>query len=460
MPSKKVVQDIIPSSRRSIRLVPLKRDEIDEEIEDVKEIKKTRSSKVKVSDKQIEEIEEEDIPVVKKPVNLPKTKKARSGFPKILIFFIILACIAIIGIAVSLFYSKAIVTITPEKLDLNVSGNFIAKKEAGTDDSLGYQIISISDQSSKTIPATDGPLVQTKAKGSVTLYNSFSSTTQRIVAGTRLANNDGLVYKTTTSVTIPGKKIVQGKLVYGSIVVGVIADQAGSNYNMKPLELKGDFKFVGYKGTDKYDGFFGRIKSDIVGGFSGKKKIISAELQKTAVNDLKKEIEAKLLARLVASVPNEYTMFNKSYSIEYQDLASSTEIKNMAEINMKGTIYGVIFNSKSLISYIAKKEIQERRLIDYKIEGLKGLSFKIINDKDFSPKKGNILSFSLNGPLKIMGVIAENELKAKLVGLKVKEIDSVIKDNPSVKYATVLLTPFWMRSFPASTDNISIEYKQ
>jgi hypothetical protein len=453
MPSKKVVQDIIPSARRSIRLVPLNRAEQDEEIIDeveLKETKRVRTTKARPMDEQEE---------IKKTTNPKKVKSGRSGFSKILIFLIILGCVAIIALAISLLYSKAIVTVTPEKLDLNVNGNFIAKKDVGTDDSLGYQIITISDQLSRTIPATDGPLIQTKAKGAVTLYNAFSSTTQRIVAGTRLSSNDGLVYKTATSVTIPAKKIVQGKVVFGSVAVSVVADQAGANYNMKPLDLKGDFKFIGYKGTPKYDGFFGRLKTDITGGFSGKKKIISPGLQQATIAELQKEIEAKLLARVTASIPNDYIMFNKSNTIEYQDLATSTEIKDMAEISLKGTMYGIIFNSKSLINFIAKREIQDRRLTEYKIEGLKSLVFKTINDKDFSPKKGNTLSFSLSGPLKVIGVISENELKSKLVGIKVKEIDTVIKDNPSVKHATVLLTPFWMRSFPASVDNITIEYK-
>ncbi len=462
MVTKKVVQDIIPSSRRSIRLVPLARTEKKEkEIE--KNIELEKDEDIQNEEEIIEnKVKEKKVIKEKERVKVSEKDKKPSSkgrFSKIVIFGIILISVALIGLALSLLYSKAIVTVTPERLDLNINGNFIAKKDSNTFDSLGYQVITISEQANKSIPATDGPLVQTKAKGTVTLFNSFSSTTQKIVAGTRLTNTSGLVYKTLSTVTIPGKKILQGKVVFGSVVVGIIAEQAGANYNIKPLDLTGDFKFLGYKGTTKYDGFFGRIKADIVGGFSGNKKTISTTAQTDAANELKKTIESKLLARVAATIPTGYMMFEKSYTIEYQDIASSTDQKNLADVSIKGILYGVIFNSKTMIDFIAKKQIQDSRLLDYKIDGLKSLTLKIVNDKDFSPKKGNTLSFNLLGQIRITGIINETELKTKLIGLRVKEIDNVIKTNPSVKYATVLLTPFWMRSFPNSPEKITIDYK-
>ena len=470
MQAKKVVQDIIPTSRRSVRSAPLTREsrvkrserandeEIIEESEPV--TRKTRSNSNIVGADKIK-IHKEDVAVIvgNKIPEQKRKKTKRPGFPKALIFLIILICVIIIGIALSLLYSKAIVVVTPEKLNLNVSGNFIAKKDVTNSDTLGYQVVTLSDEASKPITATSGPLIQTKAKGTVTLYNSYSTTTQKIVAGTRLVNNSGLVYKTLTTVTIPGKKMVSGKLVFGSIPATVIADQAGENYNARILDLTGDFKFIGYNGTDKYQGFFGRLKTDITGGYNGKKIIISPELDKAVNDELQATIEKKLLAKVASVVPDGFVMFNKNYTMDYQREASSTNAKDSSLINMKGTMYAVIFNSKALLNLIASKEIQNSRLVNYKVDGINQLNFNLINDKDFSAKKGNTLSFSLNGPVKIAGIINENELKTKLLGLNAKGIDSVIKENPSVKYATVLLTPFWMRSFPNSLDSITIEYK-
>ncbi len=469
MALKKVVQDIVPSPRRSIRSIPISRTKSEKrEDEIVKEEIKPQIRIAKEPRKKFERSltedrlgsdggsDEENISV---PTKIKKVGKKKGKFSKILIFLVILLCITIISIALSLLYSKAIVAVMPEKLDLNVNGNFIAKKDANIDDSLAYQIVTISSEANKPIVAVDGPLVQTKAKGTIVLFNSFSSTTQKIVAGTRLTKDNGLIYKTLTTVSVPGKKMVQGKTVIGSVSVGVIADKAGAEYNMKFADLTSNMKLPGYKGTDKYDGFYGKLKTEITGGFSGTKKTISPEAEKAAVEELNKAIETKLLASIANSIPNGYIMFNKAYTIDYQRISSTTNTLNSANIGVKGTLYSVIFNSKTLVDYIARKQISDSRLVDYKVDGLKDLTFKIINSKDFSPKKENTLSFSLAGPIRITGLIAEEDLKKKLLGLKVKEIDSVIKNNPSVKYATVLLTPFWMRSFPTSPENITIEYK-
>lgn len=454
MAVKKIVQDIVPTQRKSIRAIPIEK-RISREDDDYNDSEKVTNSLKKSPEKiKINKLNE----VTKNLITKKPKKNGKAS--KFLIFLIILVCITLISIALSFLYSKAIIAITPEKLDLNVNGNFIAKKDTGIAiDSLTYQVITLTSEANKLIEAIEGPLVQTKAKGTVTIYNSHSTTSQKIVAGTRISNNSGLVYRTLTSIVVPGKKTVQGKIVPGSINVVVIADKEGEQYNLKLSEVKSDFKLPGYKGTDKYDGFYAKLKTDISGGFSGKKKTISAELEKTTVDELNKTVKNKLLTEIGSSIPKDYVMFDESYTIEYQKISSSTNSKNMTNVVVKGTLYAIIFDSESFVNFIAKKQIADSRLVNYKVDGLKDLNFSIINNKDFSPKNGNTLSFSLKGPIRITGLIFEEDLKKKLVGLKVKEIDSVIKNNPSVKYATVLLTPFWMRSFPNSPENITIEYK-
>jgi hypothetical protein len=426
--------------------------------EDRKKIKKHE-----IEDDTLDEIElskEEKVKISSlKPLAREKSsEKPLKRFKKLFIFLGILACIVMIGFALSLIYSKAIVTITSEKLSLNIDGKFIAKKDINNTDLLGYQVITITDEFHKKIPAVDGALVQTKAKGTVILYNSYSTTTQKIVAGSRLSSSNGLIYKTLTSVTIPGKKTIQGKVTPGAISVVVIADQYGEQYNAK-VSTGDTYKFIGYKGTSKYDTFSAKLKTDIIGGYSGKKKTISPELAKSTMVEVENTLKTMLLNKIKTIIPSGFVMFDNAYNIEYLQTSTSTAQDNTADIGSKGTLYAVVFNTKSLINYIAKKEIQTSGLIDYKIEGLESLKFTIINTKDFSAKKGTALSFTLTGPANVIGIIKEDTLKNKLLGLKLKEVDSVIKDDPSIKYVKVLLTPFWMRSFPNSSDNITIDYK-
>jgi hypothetical protein len=119
----------------------------------------------------------------------------------------------------------------------------------------------------------------------------------------------------------------------------------------------------------------------------------------------------------------------------------------------------VIFNSKSLIDQLARKQIDDNRLQTYKIEGLKSLKFTMLNTKDNPIKKGLPISFNLDGSIKITGTFSESELKNKLLSVKLDQMNTIIKQYPSIRSVSVVLTPFWMRRFPNSPENIIFEYK-
>src|SRR3990167_7034467 len=113
MPRKKIVQDIVPSERRTIRNIPIREQRSEPVAEPV---------------------------FVKRPV-----KKNKGGGKYFISFIIVFICVAVIGIALSFSYSKAVVTITPKVSDFDIDGTFTAKKDAQNGD-LGYEVVSVSDE--------------------------------------------------------------------------------------------------------------------------------------------------------------------------------------------------------------------------------------------------------------------------------------------------------------------------
>lgn len=445
MPSKKVVQDIVPSGRRSIRNIPIEHEE------EAAIVRTPRKRKV-VREEPEPEIEEK----IAEPVFINKklAKKKKNTGKYLLSFLIVFVGIAVIGIALSLSYSKAIVTITPKVTNFDVNGTFTAKKTP-TGSELGYEVVSVTDEAQDTIPATSGPSVQTKAKGTVVLYNNYSATAQTLVAGTRISNADGLIYRTSATVSIPGKKTTPG-----SIAVAIVADQAGANYNAALADLKGDYKIVGYKGTPKYDGFYARLKTDITGGFSGTKMVISPESQKAAVTALQARLKDQLLAKLKSAVPQGFIFYDNAYTIEYVNQEPVMKDASAAEITIKGTAYAALFKSDGLVKFIAGKEIQKFPSDTYTIKGDDKLEFKVSNAKDFSIKKGTPMIFTLKGPISITGTFSEEKLKEELKGIELKASNAVFGKYTAISNAYALITPFWMRSFPNSAEKIILEYKE
>ncbi len=434
MATRKLVQDIVPSERRSVRKIIIEdEDDIEDKEEEVTKIR-TRRIKSKVN--------EDSKPIPSKLSNR-----------NLITFIIILISFLIFGVALSLSYSKGIVTITPKIVKYSVDGTFIAKKDALNDD-LSYQSITVSDKIVQSIPATKGPLIQTKAKGSVTLYNNFSASSQVLVAGTRISSPDGLIYRTSTTVNIPGKKTLPG-----SANVSVVADQAGEAYNASLSNTKSNFTIPGYKGTPKFSAFYAKLKTDLVGGFSGNKMIISEQSKKEAVTTMENSLKPLLISKLNQNVPKDYIFYKDAYNIEFEVSEPIMKTASSAEIQVTGTGYGAIFNKKPLISFIAGKEINKFPSDNYTVEGDSDLVFSISNSKDFSIKKSSPLIFTLKGPLKITGTFSELDLKNQLKGIKLQDSNLVFSKYPSITSAYALITPFWMRSFPNSVERINIEYK-
>ena len=209
----------------------------------------------------------------------------------ILLALIIIGAASVAGFT---YFSSAKVSISPKQQIIKVDGIMLAKKDPKTTLELPYEVVSINQTATENVSTIAGAYVQEKAKGTVTLYNSFSVTAQKLVAGTRLKNSKGLIYKLDAAVTIPGYKKVNGKTVAGSADAKVTADQAGDIYNGKLADLSGDFTIVAYEGTPKASTLYGRLKTDFTGGYVGKSMEVAPEVASSTEKSLKDEVTKKL----------------------------------------------------------------------------------------------------------------------------------------------------------------------
>lgn len=447
---KKIVQDIVPNKKRTIRNIPSKKpvDDIEEDFESevvkAKPVRRPRQVR--------EDIDEEEIePVIHRRSTVKKTRQFSMKY--LAVFIVTLVSVILIGLALSLSYSKAIVTITPKVVNLDINGTYTAKKGAETND-LGYEVVTSVDEIRNTLTVTKGPLIQTKSKGTVTVYNAGTAP-QVLVAGSRISNPDGLVYRTSNTVTIPAKKLLKD----GAIDVVVVADKASETYNLKLSAAKYDFKFPAYKGTDKYDKIYARLKTDLTGGFYGSKPIIAQDVKNNTIKIMQDTLKEQLLKKIKDTVPKDYTYYDGAYSIKYEAQEPILKPDNKAEFVLKGTLYLAIFKTDSLIKSLAGTEARKFPSDTYVIKGDKELAYKLSNTKDFSVDKGTPMIFNLKGSISILGTIPEEKLKNELKGIKLNQSNAVFNKYGSIASAYSLITPFWLSSFPDSVSKIKIEYK-
>jgi hypothetical protein len=373
---------------------------------------------------------------------------------------IALICLVAIIIGFSTVYAKATVTIIPTDIVIPVNGSYTAYKDATATNTLAYEIIQKNAQGTQSVPSAIGPLVTNYAHGNVVLYNNYSDTSQKIVAGTRLSSGNGFIYTTNITVTIPG--IVKGTKTNtaGSVTVGITAASGGSSYNILPSDLTtnpsyGDFSIVAYKGSPKYTGFYARLDptgTGISGGSSGHQVIISSSTVSAANNIIKQSLQTSLFTQAQALVPAGYVMFSNGFVINYVPLAASSTSSTTANVGMQASFYGIMFKKTDLAATIAPKQYTS----SFTPEEIESAQFTITNPQTFSPVTGTALNFTLIGNLDLVGTFSSDQLKAQLVGISLDQSISVFKGYSAIATAHATILPFWKRSFPSSANRINI----
>jgi hypothetical protein len=469
------VQDIVPSDRRSIRDISISREKssISHPRPEIGRVeKKTSRTKEEIPVK-IHKIEEKTMSVgrqeevsVKEPMHrmtmTPPVPKRRASRRKGLWLIVTLGIIVVIVVAAfiaSTYFSRAVFTITPKVIPVTLSSTLVIKP--GVTNDLTYEVITMKSSESATVPATDGPSVSVKAEGKINIYNAYSPSSIRLIAGTRLSDDSGRVYRLKSSVVIPGFTKPGGGVIPGTVSTNIIADQPGLSYNISQSDSISDFKIVAYKGSAKYDTVYARLTSDVSGGAIGTKKIVSANVLASSTAALKTKILTSLLQKIKSSVPAEYIMYDSSYSSSFSTATVDGTDKSQATVTLQGTVYGIIFKRSSLIAKLAGSQaVSTFGNLGFTSPGLGELNFSITNMKDFAPDKKGTLIVNIKGTMKLVGIVPVDELKKDMAGKSLAESQDVLKTYaPVIETADGELVPPWSK-IPSNVDRITINVKE
>ncbi len=444
------VQDIVPANHRSIREVPIEHPVVE------KHVSTAKVHKISIN-KRVSAKQEEDI---HSPAPV-RHKRAKSGH-WILLTLAIIVIVAGIGFIASTYFSRATFTIVPKTVPVTVNGTYVAQHASvaaaqASADTLIYETVTIRKSATSSIEASDGPTISTRAQGKVTVYNAYNGDSQQLIAGTRIANSSGKVYRLTETVTVPG---MSTNKTPGKIVVSVVADQTGQIYNILSSDKPDDFVFLGYKGTPRYDGFYARLSTDISGGYEGRKKTVNPAVLASTSAALKMKLAAILDEQAKAFVTEGYITYDSMNTAVYSDAIISSIDSNKAEIAINGVFNGIMFKKSRLASRLAgSQSISTFGKFDFETPGMQELEMSIANPKDFSPEKKTPLLVRGNGNFEIRGIIPSAELKQKLSGVQLADTQEILRNYaPVIQSASGELVPPWAK-VPSDPSRISIVIK-
>ena len=356
------------------------------------------------------------------------------------------------GTLISTLFGGAEVTVYPKNRTTTVQSNFTAYIEPQADQ-LGYELLTLEASGERQVTASGQEEASERAVGTITIYNEFSTSPQRLIKNTRFESPDGLVFRIEESVEVPGyTEDAEGNTVPGTITAEVFADATGEEYNL----LATEFTIPGLEGTDQYDDMYARSTSPFTGGFEGLRYVIDDAELMNAQNSLHEELRNALLSRLETERPAGFIVYDDAITFAYDSLPATEYGDNLATIKEQARLQVPIWNEAAFASHIAQNTLVGYEGEAVYLEDPSTLSFSFASGTPDDLATANSLGFSLSGNTRIVWHFDAAQLKADLMGMSKTALHTVLSGYPAIERAEAVIKPFWKQSFPEDAEKITV----
>jgi len=378
-------------------------------------------------------------------------KPKKTGLRKYGIFTGILILFFLLFSVISSFDS-AVINVKPKIESSSFNEQILIEElsQRSNNESLGYRVIELSQESEKIVVAIDEESVQEKASGEITIFNEYSENSQKLIRNTRFESTDGKIYRIEESTDVPGYTEVSGSIRPGQITVTVYADEAGEDYNLE----SDDFKIPGFEDQEPYDFFYAKTETSITGGFDGIRKIVSESDIENGSEELTSDLKSKLITELNEQVTEEFYIYYSDESFNFDNITQeSIDGSDNVSLKMRGRISANIFNKTDLSNSVAENLFtnyftNENTLID----NFESINVEITNNTD-----SGLEFITVSGDSNFIWQIDDSKLKKDLVGIEKKTLSSVMQDYTEIQTAEAVIKPFWRSTFPEKEKDIEIK---
>ena len=291
-----------------------------------------------------------------------------------------------------------------------------------------------------------------KAKGVIVVYNNFNSESQVLVERTRFQSPEGLIFRSTARVTVPGKT----GTTPGSVEVSVIADDVGEKYNIGLT----DFSVPGFAGGPKFKTFYGRSKTEMKGGSKGVGMVVGKKEADELLGKLETEMRDELkrnFEKELSDTKDYVTFFAESdYSVTFRGTdpsVGSPGKKFFGEVRGSARSLGIersLYES-SLIKVLFKDDSGNNA---YHLSPDSAINFRNIQF-DYDRKT---VSLVLEGrAIYIWDFDKEDLARRVLTAKNVSELDVVFASYPGISRVEKTFQPAVLNRIPKSAKRLIIE---
>lgn len=382
---------------------------------------------------------------------MPKPPRLSSSFmPSGRVWLIAALALFVLGILSLFLFRTTTVTVVPRTHTIifdNTASLTAYPATAAASGTLPYLVETFTFEDSEVVPAQGTKHVESKASGSITIYNDFSEAPVKLVATTRFETPEGLVYRVPAQVIVPGKK---GNTP-GSIQVTVVADAVGPAHNVGPVSR---FTLPGLKNGTMYEKVYAQSNAAFTGGFSGEQPQTAPGALESATAQIRTRLEQKVRDGL-AALPAEKTAFIELARTTYAEMPNAAEGADKVRVTQKAVVSIPVFDTATLAGTLAESVSADAQTSTVHLVPAAGFSVTTA-DVASTTLGADPISFALGGKAQLVWEVDSAALAQALAGRDESAFDAIVGGFPFVQEAKARIEPFWKSTFPKDPAGISV----
>ncbi|MCC6290916.1 hypothetical protein IT398_02530 [Candidatus Nomurabacteria bacterium] len=354
----------------------------------------------------------------------------------------------------TLALARVTVEITPTLINLPLSDTLTISRDGK---GLAFDVVTLPTQTaSKVVKVSGTEKVSRSASGQIVIYNNYSSAAQKLIANTRFQTENGKVYRIRDAITVPGTKIVNGKVTPGSVETTVYADAPGADYNGEAT----DFTIPGFKGDPRFDKFFARSKTALTGGFIGEAPNLSEEEESRTRAQLRADITRDLLNEARTKIPETFILLDSLALVDVKDVSDLGFSDNGSAVTLKesATLTAIILPRAGLLEKLVGARVPGFTPGDLEINNMADLRIAFNNTPTNSLMEVKEETLQVSGSVVLTPIINQIDLASKLAGVKKSEIDEVVSQVRGLEKIKVTYRPPWLRGIPSDPTRITFKF--
>jgi Pyruvate/2-oxoacid:ferredoxin oxidoreductase gamma subunit len=361
---------------------------------------------------------------------------------KYFLIFSFIVAITIAGSAAYVFLPKASVLVFVKNKTQTIDSQIDGKTSVSTVDLaneiIPAKIVSVSADLTINYDTTGSKNSSSqKARGTITIYNEFSSSPQPLIATTRFESADKKIFRLVSGVTVPG---MEKAGTPGAIEAAVIADESGDQYNIDATS----FTIPGFQssGADKYAKIYAKSFKSMTGG--GQSNQTVQAITDADINSAKTKVAQELRPQMNQKLKDEagdgFVVLDDATNIDdasYTLSKSPGDIANNFSITVTMKASAIVFSSddvKNIVAIsLAKKGDQNMTVAKDSIN----LEF---GKTDINFKDGTLV-IRVHSSGKIVPNIDLEKLKQDILGKQEEELKPYLSAYPDIERVEVSYWP-------------------